>query len=66
VPERGGRNLISTDPLAPGTAYACSVDGTGKVGWYRIEVGGSGGTGKLRAAGGATGAVKESFARAFS
>lgn len=66
VPEQGGRDLISTDPLAPGTVYACSIDGAGKVGLYRIEVSVAGGTGKLKAAGGSVGSVKESFGRAFS
>lgn len=66
VPEQGGRDLISTDPLAPGTVYACSIDGAGKVGLYRVEVSVSGGTGKLKAAGGSVGSVKESFGRAFS
>src|SRR5262249_11986489 len=45
VPEEGGRNLISTDPLAPGSVYAASVDDQGKVGLYRLEVGSSSGTG---------------------
>ncbi len=66
VPEQGGRDLISTDPLPPGTVYASSVDSTGMVGLYRIEVSLSGGTGKLKMAGGATGSTKESFSRAFS
>ena len=66
VPEQGGRDLISTDPLAPGTVYACSIDGAGKVGLYRVEVSVAGGTGKLKAAGGSVGSVKESFGRAFS
>ena len=26
VPEQGGRDLISTDPLAPGTVYTAGVD----------------------------------------
>ena len=66
VPEQGGRDLISTDPLPPGTVYASSVDGSGMVGLYRIEVSVSGGTGKLKMAGGAAGSTKESFSRAFS
>ena len=66
VPEQGGRDLISTDPLPPGTVYASSVDSSGTVGLYRIEVSVSGGTGKLKMAGGAAGAMKESFTRAFS
>src|SRR5713226_7703022 len=48
VPEEGGRGLIATDPLAPGSVYATSVDDQGKVSLYRIEVGTSGGTGKLK------------------
>jgi ATP-dependent Lon protease len=48
VPEQGGRDMISTDPLAPGSVYAASVDDQGKVGLCRLEVGCSPGTGKLR------------------
>lgn len=66
VPEQGGRDLISADPLPPGTVYASSVDSSGMVGLYRIEVSVSGGTGKLKMAGGAAGSTKESFSRAFS
>jgi len=66
VPEQGGRDLISTDPLPPGTVYASSVDSSGTVGLYRIEVSVSAGTGKLKMAGGAAGSMKESFTRAFS
>jgi ATP-dependent Lon protease len=50
VPEQGGRDVIATDPLAPGSVYAASVDDHGKVGLYRVEVGIAGGTGKLRVA----------------
>jgi ATP-dependent Lon protease len=66
VPEQGGRNLISTDPLPAGTVYASLVDGSGTVGLFRIEVSTSAGTGKLKMAGGASGSLKESFTRAFS
>ncbi|MFC1805505.1 protease Lon-related BREX system protein BrxL [Planctomycetota bacterium] len=66
VPEQGGRDLISTDPLPPGTVYAASVSGDGTVGLYRIEVNTSSGTGKLKPAGGVTGAMKESIQRAFA
>jgi ATP-dependent Lon protease len=66
VPEQGGRDLISADPLAPGTVYTSSVSGDGTVGLYRIEVTPSVGTGKLKAAGGIGGATKESIQRAFS
>jgi ATP-dependent Lon protease len=66
VPEEGGRDLISADPLAPGSVYAASVDDSGKVGLYRIEVGCSTGTGKLKIAGGVEGSMRESFQRAFA
>ena len=66
VPEQGGRDMISTDPLAPGSVYAASVDDQGKVGLYRLEVGCSPGTGKLKIAGGIDGPMKESIQRAFA
>jgi ATP-dependent Lon protease len=66
VPEQGGRDMISTDPLAPGSVYTVSVDDQGKVGLYRIEVGCSPGTGKLKIAGGIEGPMKESIQRAFA
>jgi ATP-dependent Lon protease len=66
VPEQGGRDLISADPLAPGTVYAATVGTDGTVGLYRIEVTLAAGTGKLKAAGGVSGAIKESVQRAFS
>jgi ATP-dependent Lon protease len=65
VPEQGGRDLIAPDPLAPGSVYTASVDGEGTVGLFRIEVSTSGGTGKLKAAGGLSGVTKESINRAF-
>lgn len=66
VPEQGGRDMISTDPLAPGSVYTASVDDQGRVGLYRMEVGTSHGTGKLKIAGGIDGAMKESINRAFA
>lgn len=66
VPEQGGRDLISADPLPPGTIYAASVSGDGTVGLYRLELSISSGTGKLKAAGGLSGTIKESIYRAFS
>jgi ATP-dependent Lon protease len=66
VPEQGGRDLISTDPLAPGTVYSAGVTSDGAVGLYRLEVSVSSGTGKLKLAGGVAGAMKESVQRAFS
>ena len=66
VPEQRGRDMISADPLAPGSVYTASVDDQGKVGLYRLEVGCSPGTGKLKIAGGVDGLMKESLQRAFA
>jgi predicted ATP-dependent Lon-type protease len=66
VPEQGGRDLISADPLSPGTVYTAGVTSDGTVGLYRLEVSISGGNGKLKMAGGISGAMKESVQRAFS
>jgi len=66
VPEQGGRDMISIDPLAPGSVYVASVDDQGRVGLYRLEVGCSSGSGKLRIAGGIDGAMRESIQRAFA
>ena len=66
VPEQGGRDLISTDPLAPGTVYSAGVTSDATVGLYRVEVSVSNGTGKLKLAGGVAGSMKESVQRAFS
>ncbi len=66
VPEQGGRDMIATDPLAPGSVYTASVDDQGKVGLYRLEIGCSPGTGKLKIAGGVEGVMKESLQRAFA
>lgn len=66
VPEQGGRNLISSDPLPPGSVYTASVGPDGTVGMYRIEVSVAVGSGKLKLAGGVSGTTKESISRAFS
>ncbi|MDM8516749.1 protease Lon-related BREX system protein BrxL [Desulfobacterales bacterium HSG16] len=66
VPEQGGRDLISAEPLPPGTVYTASVSGDGTVGLYRMEISTSSGTGKLKLAGGVKGAMKESVQRSFS
>jgi ATP-dependent Lon protease len=66
VPEQGGRDMIAADPLAPGSVYTASVDDQGKVGLYRLEVGCSPGTGRLKIAGGVEGPMKESLQRAFA
>src|SRR5690349_20959268 len=66
VPEQGGRDLISTDPLPPGAVYTAGVTSDGTVGLYRVEISASGGSSKLKMAGGVSGSMKESVQRAFS
>jgi ATP-dependent Lon protease len=66
VPEQGGRDLISVDPLPPGTVYTAGVTSEGTVGLYRVELSVASGTGKLKMAGGVSGSMKESIQRAFS
>lgn len=66
VPEQGGRDMIASDPLAHGSVYTASVDDQGKVGLYRIEIGCSPGTGKLKIAGGIDGTMRESIQRAYA
>ncbi|WP_316158598.1 MULTISPECIES: protease Lon-related BREX system protein BrxL [unclassified Bradyrhizobium] len=66
VPEQGGRNMISADPLPPGSVYTAAVAQDGTVGMYRVEVSVSSGSGKLKTAGGVNGVTKESINRAFS
>jgi ATP-dependent Lon protease len=65
VPEQGGRDLISADPLSPGTVYSAAVTGAGTVGLFRVEVSVANGSGKLKPSGGIAGAMKESVQRAF-
>jgi ATP-dependent Lon protease len=66
VREQGGREMISIDPLSPGSVYTVSVDDQGKVGLFRLEVGCSPGTGKLKIAGGLDGSMRESINRTFA
>lgn len=65
VPEEGGKGLISSDPLAPGTVYTIAVGEQSKISIYRIEVNMLPGTGKLRISGALERQMKDSFQRAF-
>src|SRR5437588_4322768 len=60
-PEQGGRDMTSIHPLSPGAVYTSSVDDHAKVGLYRLEVGCSPATGKLKIAGGVEGLMRESI-----
>ena len=42
IPEEGGRNMISSDPLEPGSVYATGIDTEGRVAlwnrnWMRVR-----------------------------
>ena len=65
VPEEGGRDLISMDPLPPGCAYAVSVTHEDKVALHRIEVSKIPGNGKLRIAGSPDKAMRDSITTAY-
>ena len=65
VPEQGGRDLISSEPMSLGTVYTASVAPDGTVGMFRVEVSVAAGAAKLRAAGGVNGATREAVNQAF-
>lgn len=65
VPEEGGRDLISQDPLSPGSVYTAFVGTDGRAGLYRIEIGLSAGSSKLQYAGSLNKAMKDSLNRAY-
>lgn len=65
LPEEGGRNLISPDPLSPGTAYTATLTDGDKVALNRIEVMRMPGTGKLRITGSPDRTMKDSILTAF-
>lgn len=65
VPEEGGRQLISSDPMPPGSVYTAALTEGDTVALHRIEVGRMAGTGKLRITGNPDRAMKESILTAF-
>jgi ATP-dependent Lon protease len=65
IPEEGGKGLISSDPLAPGTVYTIAVGKQSKMSVYRIEINMIPGTGKLKISGSLEREMKDSFQRAF-
>lgn len=65
VPEEGGRQLISQDPLPPGSAYTAALTDSDKVALHRIEVSRMSGGGRLRITGSPDRAMKDSIITAF-
>jgi ATP-dependent Lon protease len=64
VPEEGGRSLISTDPLAPGSVFTAAVTAE-QVALHRIEVSRLSGSGKLRVTGNPDRSMKQSLDTAY-
>jgi ATP-dependent Lon protease len=65
LPEGGGHELVSPDPLPPGCAYAISVTPEDKVALLRIEVTKLPGSGKLRLAGNPSKSLRDSISTAY-
>jgi len=65
VPEEGGRQLISQDPMPPGSVYTAALSDNDSVALHRIEVSRMSGSGKLRITGNPDRAMKESIITAF-
>lgn len=65
VPEGGGRDLISPDPLPPGTVYTAALTDGDKVAIHRIEISRFSGSGKLRITGSTGRTMRESIQTAF-
>ncbi len=65
VPEEGGRQLISPDPMPPGSVYTAALTDNDTVALHRIEVSRMGGGGRLRVTGSPDRAMKESIVTAF-
>ena len=66
VPEQGGRDLISADPLAPGTVYTAGVTSDGTVGLLPHRGLALERNREAQDGGRRRGAMKESVQRAFS
>lgn len=65
VPEEGGRDLISSDPMAPGCVYTAALAEGDKVALHRIEVSRMPGNGKLKITGTNDRPMRESISTAF-
>jgi ATP-dependent Lon protease len=65
VPEEGGRDLISPDPLPPGSVYTAALTDGDRVAMHRIEISRMAGSGKLRITGNPDRAMKNSIVTAF-
>jgi len=65
VPEEGGQQLISQDPMPPGSVYTAAMTDSDKVALHRIEVNRMSGSGRLRVTGSPDRPMKDSILTAF-
>jgi ATP-dependent Lon protease len=65
VPEEGGHQLISQDPLPPGSVYTAALAEEETVALHRIEINRMSGSGRLRVTGSPDRPMKESILTAF-
>jgi ATP-dependent Lon protease len=65
VPEEGGHQLISQDPLPPGSVYTAALAEEDTVAMHRIEINRMSGSGKLRVTGSPDRPMKDSILTAF-
>ncbi len=65
VPEGGGHDLISSDPLPAGCVYGAVATPDDKIALFRVEVSGHPGSGKLRVAGSPPRSLRESIVTAY-
>jgi len=66
VPESGGRDLISLDPLPPGAVYAACMSGDERVALHRVEASRTAGNGHLRITGASDREVRDSINTAWA
>ncbi len=65
VPEAGGQQVISQDPLPPGTVYSAGLTEADTVAVYRVEVSRMSGSGRLRITGNVDRAMRDSIVTAY-
>ncbi len=65
VPEEGGHQLISQDPLPPGSVYTAALAEEETVALHRIEINRMSGSGKLRVTGSPDRPMRDSILTAF-
>jgi ATP-dependent Lon protease len=65
VPEEGGHQLISQDPMPPGSVYTAALAEENTVAMHRVEISRMSGGGKLRVTGSPDRPMRDSITTAF-